>query len=117
MRVLALLLGLLGSLGAAVSVVMLFSVSMGEIALQDGAMKALMKPLGDLSYDAGTLLRTYGSWDKVPPGEMQAYHERSFSQLQPVAQRQLAIVERYLPSLTIGVGFALLALVGAIVAA
>jgi hypothetical protein len=31
---------------------------MGEIALQDGAMKALMKPLGDLSYDAGTLLRT-----------------------------------------------------------
>jgi hypothetical protein len=48
---------------------------------------------------------------------MQAYHERSLSQLQPVAQRQLAIVERYLPSLTIGVGFALLALVGAIVAA
>jgi hypothetical protein len=113
MRVLAFVLGLLGSLGAVLGIAFLFVACMGALAQQDETMRVVASSnIPVMSNEATRLLTTYGPWEKVPPGELQAYQERSLQLVHPVAQRQAELTEPFVPRLYLGMGFALLGLVG-----
>jgi hypothetical protein len=119
MRVLALVFGLLGSLGAAVGIMILFAVGMATLAQHDETLSTILNDPARIAATSGEVKRladAYGGLEKVPPSERQAYQERSLQYMQPIGERQAEITEPYVPRLFAGLGFALLGLVGTVVA-